>query len=173
MKKLGGQNPVEWKEFVALVHKLEPTSYLEVGAKFGIALRYLVDHVPSIEKVGVVDWPDHGYSGRRDSAKKLEQNLQGISSQVWLGDSKDPEIIKAVSESTWDVIFIDADHSYEGVKADYENYGHMATIILGLHDVCHDLGHPNDGPGILWAEIGGTEVISYDGPSRGIGVIRK
>jgi cephalosporin hydroxylase len=173
MKKIGGQNPREWKEFVALVQELQPTSYLEIGAKFGMPMRYLIDRVPSLERVGAVDWPDHGYSGRRNSLELLEKNLEGTPSQIWVGDSKDPQIIEEVSQQEWDVIFIDADHSYEGVKADYENYGHMAKMVLGFHDICHDLGHQNDGPGILWKEIGGTEVISHDGAARGIGVIRK
>jgi cephalosporin hydroxylase len=172
--KLGGQNKLEWDEFIRRINKLKPESYLEIGAKFGIPLRYLIDRVPTLKRVGAVDWPDHGYSGRRGSAGRLKDILKNtVPHTIWLGDSKDKDIIKSVSEQEWDVIFIDADHSYEGVKADYENYAPLAKMLVGFHDIAHDIGHYNDGPRRLWDELKGSEKISHDGNSRGIGIIRK
>jgi predicted O-methyltransferase YrrM len=64
--------------------------------------------------------------------------------------SKNPRII-----GDYDVIFIDGDHSYEGVKKDYEAVKEWSKVIL-IHDVYWD----NDANGIsgplkLLEEVGG------------------
>ncbi len=54
------------------------------------------------------------------------------------GDSKNVGWLLSKIPAKLDVLFIDGDHSYEGVKRDLDNYGHL--VVSGgriiLHDVC-------------------------------------
>ena len=66
-----------------------------------------------------------------------------------LADSTDPETVRRVAlAGPYDFCFIDGDHSYEGVKADWENYGPLAKIV-GFHDIIN----PPSQVDRLWAEL--------------------
>jgi hypothetical protein len=79
-------------------------------------------------------------------------------------------------------MFIDADHSYEAVKADFWTYLEMATRpgIISLHDIMNHRGTKDEGVPRLWQEIQGlgfvTQEFICDYPSQagegcGIGVV--
>lgn len=58
-----------------------------------------------------------------------------------VGDSQDPATVERVkSYAPFDFCFIDADHSYEGCKKDWENYSPM--VSPGGIVAFHDTGHP-------------------------------
>jgi predicted O-methyltransferase YrrM len=48
--------------------------------------------------------------------------LAGIPRRELIGKSDDEDIVKAASEKTYDIIFIDGDHLYKAVKKDTQNY---------------------------------------------------
>lgn len=76
----------------------------------------------------------------------------------------------------YDLVIIDADHSYEAAKRDFELYGSMGRIVM-----FHDIGGLRDCEGArqLWAEIKESqidgfsasrhEVIAENGQRAGIG----
>lgn len=57
----------------------------------------------------------------------------------------------STNNDTFDCIFIDADHSYEGVKKDYENA--LKCINTGGVLIFHDIGNTTTGVAELWSEI--------------------
>ena len=63
----------------------------------------------------------------------------------------DPETLEwAIDQGPYDVIFIDADHTYEGVKKDWEDYGPLAERVA-FHDIVFSgVGH---GVHKLWPEL--------------------
>jgi glycosyltransferase involved in cell wall biosynthesis len=64
--------------------------------------------------------------------------------QANVGHFKNLEVFKMTSEEAaekfkdrkWDMIFIDANHTYEGVEKDIEMWKDKATIIISGHDYC-------------------------------------
>lgn len=173
--KVGGQHKDELDQFVTLLKRLAPRSYLEVGARHGRMVRYLVARVPSIERISVVDLPGARW-GRENSALELVDNLNATG-KPWVfhnGNSTDPEIIQQVAARRYDVIFIDADHTYEGVLQDWSNYGPLADMAVGFHDINHPPDTSCYGPSKLWNETReGKHTVEFiqPGSTTGIGVI--
>lgn len=56
-----------------------------------------------------------------------------------MGDSKSPEtlnkLMKKLRGRPISLLFIDGDHSYQGVKSDYEMYSPLVRNIIAFHDV--------------------------------------
>jgi predicted O-methyltransferase YrrM len=54
-----------------------------------------------------------------------------------------------------DFLFIDADHTYEGVKMDFLMYWPLVREegLVALHDIVPHLSHPDFGVGAFWKEL--------------------
>jgi len=114
-----------------------PICILEIGALYGISLAILYNHActkfPSA-KIVCLD-PFDGYYGQALDAllnqpvneKTFYRNMEilGVPKsdyRVIKKYSTEPEAIKEASALTFDLLIIDGDHSFEGVKFDFENY---------------------------------------------------
>jgi len=66
------------------------------------------------------------------------------------GDSHDKETLKKVSDRKYDLLFIDGDHSYEGIKKDFEMYSPLVREggIVAFHDILSE-----EGVFKFWSEI--------------------
>jgi len=69
-------------------------------------------------------YPEENY---RSIIADLFNTFQLDVSQVRLieGYSNDPSILKTIENETFSLIYIDGDHTYEGVMADIQNYGRL------------------------------------------------
>jgi predicted O-methyltransferase YrrM len=83
-------------------------------------------------------------------------------------------------ENRLDFLFIDGDHSYNGVRQDWELYGPLVRSggMVAFHDILPRLDAPAAGVHRLWDEIKRgyrhREIIASDGPDAhrmGIGVL--
>ena len=114
-------------------------SYLEVGVGRGDTFHEIVCTMPEGSLAVVVDLPASKW-GFKDSKPYLEEAVadlkkRGYDVRVFLGKSGDSKIIKSVAAlAPFDLIFIDADHTYKGVKEDFKNYSPFSKTIA-LHDV--------------------------------------
>ncbi len=108
-----------------------------------------------------------------DTMQELRQ--KGFDAGSYFGDSHSMEAADwawhDMPEGRYDLVFIDGDHSYEGVEKDFLTYGAMGKIIA-FHDIV------NDGtPGVkqFWDELKTkyphrTDEIVRSG--MGIGILR-
>jgi spermidine synthase len=73
--------------------------------------------------------------------------LKGI--RVIQGNSHDEKVLEKVKRS-YDLLFIDGDHDYNGVKKDFEMYSHLVREggIIAFHDIFSERG-----VNIFWNEI--------------------
>lgn len=136
------QNPWELRQLMLLVDDLRPQSILEVGAMYGGTLWHWLVHSP---KVVVVD-------DEMRNADEWDEWAMHAESELYLlqGSSHDSDLIaKAQELGPYDFAFIDGDHSYAAVRADWENFGPLASVVA-FHDI---LPRPGYGVSELWASL--------------------
>ena len=155
-------------------------SVLEIGSNFGGTLKRMAAVMPKGSRLVSVDLPCdatppflHPLASLKDTCRKIA--LMGGNVELLIGDSHDADTIEAARKyAPYDFGFIDGDHTYEGAKADWENYGPMCKIV-GFHDIAGDAL----GCATLWRELKASEqyqyrceeFISQGPPTMGIGII--
>jgi len=131
----------EVDQFVALLLEEGVRSYLEIGAHQGDTLHYIGSALPEGSLLVGVDLPGASAGRYYNSWERLENacrdlEKQGKRAHSIIGDSRDPTVIaKARELGPYDCVFIDGDHSFEGCRADWRNYGPMGRIVA-FHDIC-------------------------------------
>lgn len=139
-----GQVISEIGQFLEIAKKIEPKNVLEVGTAHGGNLFLLTKIANDGGKIISIDLPGGefggGYFARK---KKLYNNFVTGTQKMFLirDDSHKNETLNLVIEKLAgekiDVLFIDADHTYNGVKSDLEMYGPLVRPggIIGMHDI--------------------------------------
>lgn len=141
------QNVWELDQMLRIVEHLHPSSVLEVGSWQGGTLWHWLQFGGKVVSV------DDGMRLADEWEKWADE--AGAELHLLRGMSQDSEIVdKARELGPYDFIFIDADHRYEAVRADWENYRGMLAEggIFGFHDTQH-IGDPTYGVEQLWNEI--------------------
>jgi predicted O-methyltransferase YrrM len=163
------QKPAELAGFLALVMDLDPLELIvEVGSFDGGTLWAWQQICPQV--VGV-DLPPAGHENT--------VRLNTLGCPIVLGDSHEPdtlERLEALLDRPVDMLFIDGDHTYDGVKADYELYSPLVRPggLIGFHDICQHPTMPFVQVNRFWATLDGDleQFIAWPPTWGGIGVIR-
>lgn len=119
------QEPEEFYGLLEEIEKVSPKVILEIGILRGGIISYYRDKVKvmGIEMTG--NYPDDVIIGDSHSDNTLN------------------EVKKRLNGQELDVLFIDADHSYEGCKKDYEMYAPLVRKggIVAFHDIIQNGWH--------------------------------
>jgi len=139
------------------------------------------------EKDGIrisLDLPHGPFGVDNYNVDKRDEYLKSLGNNVHTihGNSHEAGIKEQVKnllgESLLDFLFIDGDHTYEGVKQDYEMYKEFVKSggWIGFHDIKNTEFHRNANcrVDVLWEEIGKNGVSFLDPASDygGIGFIQ-
>lgn len=145
------QNFLELGEFLKFVkNNIKVENIMEIGVFYGYNLKTLIEEINNNGISIGIDWKI------RKSEKLLSKHY---GSTLIKGDSHQYEMLLKVKDilkdKEIDLLFIDGDHSYEGVKKDYEMYESLVRKggCIAFHDANNDLSIPGKGVKFFWDEI--------------------
>ncbi len=159
-------------EIAALVEHVLPDAsryrnFLEIGAAAGGTARLLDDFI-HFDVIHLIDDNALGLEDRR------HVNLP--NAVEWIGNACSPEAMQAVAEwgIAFDLVHIDAGHTYECVKADTLLAVSVAApgAVIFFHDVLCCEGITQWMTELLDGAVPGLEYITTFGNDLGIGVCR-
>ena len=170
------QNMKELMEATALVRVLQPKAVVELGVYRGGTLYFWTRAAAPDARIVGVDTPGTPESVNSNLQSWLLPTQQG---KIILADTKAPETRDQALDFLQrpiDFLFIDAEHTYESAKRDWELWSPCVRPggLVMFHDISHrDTDDPSIGVYQLWAEIKAvkpTREIMGD-PAYGIGVV--
>ena len=172
----------EITELAKMLIDLKPHNVLEIGSKLGGTFNILCN-VATGKKISV-DLPGgihggwmmkgHPYMGDVFMDRNAFFNMRYPDVSMITGNSHETDTLDGEKV---DFLFIDGDHTYEGVKQDYEDYKHFVNPggWIAFHDV-NDTDHHreiNVYVGKLWNELEGNKIeFNVNKHWAGIGVIQ-
>jgi len=179
-----GQNKDELMECAKFVENLRPHNILEIGTQYGATLfvwcalstgkRISVDMPNGVFggiPIGTVQERDASFTARFENVFFVEKDSHSEETAEEVGKILNGELV--------DFLFIDADHTYEGVSKDYHMYKKFVRKggYIGFHDINEIEECRVDK---FWKELQGDKIefnfhqswVSWRTNIGGIGVIR-
>lgn len=179
------QVPSELQALGRIVEKRAPVHALEIGTAWGGTLFFLTRLASSRATIVSLDLPGGKFGGGYSTRRKwFYQRFARRHQRLHLlqGDSHSGEMFQQVSVAfsgmPLDYLFIDGDHSYEGVRNDFEMYAPMVRKggLIAFHDIVEGAPDAVGGVPRFWEEIKyrycGQEIIAdpHQG-GYGIGIL--
>ena len=178
------QEKEEITQLAKFVYELQPKVVVEIGTKFGGTFK-IWNEVTNAKTISIdLVAGIHGGVTRDDvdNRNKSFINLYGSRCNFIEGDSHQDLtydlLINILKGQKIDFLFIDVDHTYEGVKQDYEMYKELVSDngYIAFHDINDTQRHRDRSVyvGKLWNELIGEKIEFNIGADwAGIGVIKK
>lgn len=181
------QNPWEIGELMKRVREKQPRVIVEIGTAKGGTLFLFCQHAADDATIISLDLPfgrnGGGYPKWKEKlyAKfaKPGQTLHLMRANSHLDETR-IRIEALLKGRKIDVLMIDADHSYEGVKRDYDLYSPLLADdgFIAMHDVILNRFDPEIEVHKFWDELKATEkteelVHDYGQGNLGIGIVRR
>jgi cephalosporin hydroxylase len=145
------QYPNQFSKYLCLLSEQKIQSFIEIGCRWGgtfvLTNEYLkkFNNVNKSIAVDIIDSPVLNYCILNKETQFIKFNSQS------------QEFKNYISNNQFDLIFIDGDHSYSGVKNDYEISKNSGKIFV-FHDIVSDVC---PGVGQFWNELKNKGVDTY------------
>ena len=146
------QYPNQFSKYLILLKDQNIQSYIEIGCRWGgtfvLTTEYLkmFNNVTKSVAIDIIDSPVLNYCVLQDETEFIKINSQSEYFRNYISNNK------------FDLIFIDGDHTYNGVKHDYEITKNSGKILV-FHDIVNDAV-----PGVIrfWNELKSNENDTYN-----------
>ena len=145
-----------------LIQKSAPKCSMEIGTNYGGTLLLLCTISPPGAQIISLDLPlgsfGGGYPRRKIPLFRLfprnGQRLSLVRADSHLNETRD-RIQKLLGNRKLDYLFIDGDHTYAGVKRDFEMYGPLVRSggMVAFHDIVEHRRQQDCGVDKFWNEL--------------------
>lgn len=163
-----GVNELEW--LLNEVGKIKPKIIVEIGVHLGHSLKAWQDAFQPEVLVGIDNERNETLDEYLESGELSAYFIEADSHQ----DSTGIELVEALQGQWIDFLFIDGDHTFEGVKKDYEMYAPLVRKggIIAFHDAWIKT-HPLVDVYKLMREIKkqGRKITVYHSDANGVGIM--
>ena len=179
------QKPDEIRWLFELVRELQPRVVLEIGLDEGGTFFLWTRAAAPDAQLVAIDTRPPGALGLRSPFPLVRRAFARGKQRVDLlmaADSHDPATVPRVERLLGgrpvDFLFIDGDHSYDGVWADFRMYSPLVRPggIVAFHDVAQETTVDTVGTARFWKEFSAErateERVAGGAPGFGIGVYR-
>lgn len=137
--KCAGSDNAEKMLLHSLLRHTKPKKVLEVGVSAGHMTCWLAGalknnnegHLTSVDNFSRA----HGGEADTPAIPQKRVNMAGLQSWVTLIKSDSMEFLSKQPDGSFDFVWIDADHSYEGAYFDTMEAIRVAKVGVGVHDV--------------------------------------
>jgi predicted O-methyltransferase YrrM len=177
--------PVQVREemlrFLALLSDPPPRSLVEIGTARGGSLFLFTRVAAADATIVTIDMPAGPFGGgyprmHAPLLKSFRRDKQRI--HLVRGESGSPgtfQAVRSIVGDTADLLFIDADHTYEGVRGDFETYAPLVRPggLIAFHDIVDGPPEAVGGVPRFWKEIReqvAVEEIVADWAQGGYGI---
>lgn len=174
------QKPYELVTFLKYLKGRNLDTVVEIGTAYGGTFYAPCQTASDKAKIISVDMPSSQTANTLPSPENLirygkaNQDISFIRADSHDEETKN-QIVLSLGESKTDLLLIDGDHTYEGVKKDFEMYSPLVTKggIIILHDICKH-AEPECQVDKFWNEIKSSyktlEIIDRNDTSLGYGI---
>jgi predicted O-methyltransferase YrrM len=176
------QVPSELHRFAEIVASICPKRVLEIGTFQGGTLCMFARLSAPRATIVSIDLPGGKFGGGQSRLRSLLYHMFGKLFQrmhLIRGDSHSEEVSAKVRDITQclDTLFIDGDHTYEGVKHDFLSYSPLVRPggIVAFHDIAEHAQETDCYVSRFWNEVKNSyryeEIIENPEQGWGIGVL--
>lgn len=180
------QSRLELEALLGEVRRLNPSTVVEIGTASGGTLFMLTRAAADDATLASIDLPGGAFGGgyplwRAPLYRSFAKSGQRV--HLLRRDSHDPSTLEALKGvlggRSVDFLFIDGDHTYEGVKRDFETYRSLVRPggMIGFHDIVPHSAESGCEVNRFWKEIRGSFdsmefVENWRSQFGGIGLLR-
>lgn len=168
------QVPEEYIEYLWFLKNSNFKTYLNIGIGKGGSFLIETFIQPHLELSIAVDNSSYWKDNQRNSIlEKIDWLQSNVNTKVEFYDSDSVTWLKKNQERKFDAIFIDGDHSYDGLKGDYDNA--LPLLNDGGYVIFHDI-NSFACPGVMkiWNELKNDSCQEFiQSQTCGIGIWKK
>jgi len=150
----------ELTQLISRVRALNPVTIVEIGTHMGGTLHCWSRIMPADGRLVSLDLPADPNESRTTVPVLEKIVLGGTQKTTFIRDSSHfpqtrDKVVSALENRPVDFLFIDGDHSYVGVKMDFEMYRSLVRSggLIAFHDIALNPDVPDYGVAKFWQEL--------------------